>query len=341
MITDLMQEKDLDHRLNFDQLPSLSSLVDETFDDASASESNEIYGKNGRLNVPFLLRNAKILLAAEDYELARSVFQSLIEHGEALGAAYAGLGVCYEYDGKLDLAIRAYREAIIYEPSYTSLIALADLCIRKQDYKAAINTLLRANHLPRIRKTESFEIHKNLGNCYLRLEQLDHAESHYRKGFDISPDSPSLHVNIGCLALRREDAATALMHFNEAQRLQPQNVNAVTGAGLALLLKGEKKAAHDMFAKALSMNLRDLTALFYLIKCAYEIEEYATAADTVRRYVAANPYNANILYALAGLLYHIGDFKACVAECERLLQIRPDHQGAKRLKELAAMTTRA
>ena len=341
MISDLMQEKDLDHRLNFDQLPSLSSLVDETFDDAVATDGNEIYGKNGRLNVSFLLRNAKILLAAEDFELARSIFHSLIEHGEALGAAYAGLGVCYEHDGKLDLAIRAYREAIIYEPSYTSLIALADLCIRKQDHKAAINTLLRANHLPRIRKTESFEIHKSLGNCYLRLDQLDHAESHYRKAFELLPDSAVLHVNIGCLALRRQDAATALMHFNEAARLQPQNSNAVTGIGLAHLLRSEKKAAHDAFAKALGLNLRDLTALFYLIKCAYEIEEYCTAADIVHRYVSANPYNANILYALAGLLYHVVDFRACGAECEKLLQIKPEHAGAARLRELTVSTTRA
>lgn len=335
MIGELMQEKDLDHRLNFDQLPSLASLVNETFDETPNTEANEIYSTSGRLNSSFLLRNAKILLAAEDYELAKTIFQTLIEHGESLGAAYAGLGVCYEHEDKIDLAIKAYREAIIYEPSYTSLIALADLFIRKQDHKNAVNTLLRANHLPRIKKRESYEIHKNLGNCYIRLDQLDHAESHYRNAFELIPDSDVLHVNIGCLALRKQNPALALMHFNEALRIQPQNGNALTGIGLAHLLKSEKRAAHDAFAKSLEINIGDLTALFYLIKAAYEIEHYSVAAEMLKRYISSKPYNGNILYALAGLLYHLGDFQACIAECSRLIEIKPNHEGAIKLKLLA------
>ena len=198
MIMQLMLDKNLNHSLNFEELPSLTSLVDETFEDADSQSSGSVYREDGKLNSPFLLRNAKILLAAHDFSLAKSIFQSLVEHGEVLGAAYAGLGVCYEYEAKIDSAIKAYREAIIYEPSFTSLIALADLYIRKQKYRDAINTLLRANHLPKIKKNESFEIQKALGNCYLRIEQFDHAESHYEKAYQLFPKSDVLHTNIGC-----------------------------------------------------------------------------------------------------------------------------------------------
>lgn len=334
MISDLGQDKDFDHRLNFDQLPSLSSLVDETFTSTS-EESNDIFQDNGRLNVSFLLRNAKILLAAEDYALAKSIFQSLIEHGESLGTAYAGLGVCYENEGKLELAIKAYREAIIYEPSYTSLIALADLFMRQQDFRSAIATLLRANHLPRMRKKESFEIHKNLGNCYLRLDQLDHAETHYRQARELVSDSPALNVNIGCLYLQKKDPQSALLYFQEALKADSDSSSAYTGMGLAHILKGDLDLAHDCLSKALERKPGNLTALLHLVKCAYAVKKFDNAAKQLSNYIANFPYNINILYSLAGLQYHLRDFAACIQECEKILKLKQDHVGAKRLLTLA------
>lgn len=340
MISDLGQDSDLDHRLNFDQLPSLSALADETF--VITEEANsEIFQNNGRLNVSFLLRNAKILLAADDYPLAKSIFQSLIEHGEALGAAYAGLGVCYEKDGKIELAIKAYREAIIYEPSYTSLIALADLFIRRQDFRDAVATLLRANHLPKIRKKESFEIHKNLGNCYLRLEQLDHAENHYRQAKELVPDSPILNVNIGCLYIQKQDISSAVLHFQEALRLDPENSSAITGLGLAYMARGDDMGAHDAFVRAVEKKPSNVTALLYLVRTAYKTAQYGPAATHLSAYIASFPYNINILYSLAGLQYHLRDFAGCAEQCEKILKLKPEHVGSGRLLELARSQSQA
>jgi cytochrome c-type biogenesis protein CcmH/NrfG len=187
-----------------------------------------------------------------------------------------------------------------------------------------------------MRKKESFEIQKSLGNCYLRTNQFDHAELHYREAFAITPDSPTLLVNIGCLSLSRQDPDAATLHFQEAIRHDPQNTRAFTGLGLAYLLKTEKKAAHEAFAKALEIDIKNPTALFYLVKCAYENKNYSTAADILQKYIDSQPFNSNLLYALAGLLYHRGDSAACLAMCERLLAIKPDHVGAEKLKKLAA-----
>lgn len=338
MINDLTAEKELDHRLNFDQLPSFTALVDETFqDNPEASGEDEVFREDGRLNVPLLLRNAKILLAAEDYTLAKSIFQTLIEHGEGLGAAYAGLGVCYENDSKLDLAIKAYREAIIYEPSYTSLIALSDLFIRKLDHRAAIATLLRANHLPKIRKKESFEIHKNLGNCYLRINQLDHAEKHYREALALVPASDTLHTNIGCLFFRRGDLASALLHFNQAIVLNATNSRAMTGVGLVHLEKGDKNLALDHFEQAMQCNLGNTQALFQLIACAFATKRFDQPITIVSNYVAHHSYNINVLYSLAGMMYHKKDLVGVQRECRRILELKPDHQGAQKLLEMVAI----
>ncbi len=329
-----MREKEIDISQKFERQAGVQFLVSETMDEADATGTNHVYQQNGRLNVPVLVRNAKVLLAAGDIALAKNIFRALVESGEALGVAYSGLGSCYELEGKIDLAIRAYREAIIFEPTYGCLFALAELYIKKEEYQNAVGTLLRAKNLNKLGAANIFEIHKTLGSCYMHLGQLNNAESHYRKAYDIDPTSDPLHVNIGSLAMKKGDLATALLHFKEAARIQPKNSAAYTGIGLAQTGLGQKEAAHDSFAAALQINIHDVTALYHLVKCAYELKKFHVVRGLLQSYIQHNAVNSNILYSYSGILYHSGLFKESLEECEKLLALKPDHEGANKLKEM-------
>lgn len=329
-----MREKEIDISQNFEQQAALSSLVSETFESADATRTDDIYQQNGRLNISVLVRNAKILLAAGDIPLAKNIFRKLVESGESLGIAYSGLGSCYELEGKIDLAIKAYREAIIFEPTYGCLFALAELYIKKEEYQNSVGTLLRAQNLNRLAVHQSFEIHKSLGSCYMHLGQLNNAESHYRKAYELDSGSDSLHVNIGSLAMKKGDLATALLHFKEAVRINPKSSNALTGIGLAQTGLGQKESAHDSFASALRIDIHDVTALYHLVKCAYELKRFEIVSDLLRVYISHNAVNANILYSYSGILYHQGKLNEALEECERLLALKSDHEGAKKLREL-------
>jgi tetratricopeptide (TPR) repeat protein len=309
-------------------------MVSETFDSAEAPKSPDAYQHNGRLNVPVLVRNAKILLAAGDIGLAKNIFRALVENGEALGVAYSGLGSCYELEGKIDLAVKAYREAIIFEPTFGCLFALSELYIKKEEYQSAVGTLLRAQNLNRLSAQQQFEIHKSLGSCYMQLGQLNNAEAHYRKAYEIDPGADALHVNIGSLAMKKGDLSTALLHFREASRLNNRNANAHTGIGLAQVGLGQKESAHDSFAQALRLDIHDVTALYHLVKCAYELRKFETVSALLKGYIASNAVNANILYSYAGILYHQGLYGEALEECDKLLALKADHEGAQKLREL-------
>ncbi len=329
-----MREKEIDFSQTFENQQALHALVSETFDAADASKSEQAYQSNGRLNSGVLIRNAKILLAAGDIALAKNIFRALVENGETLGVAYSGLGSCYELEGKVDLAIKAYREAIIFEPTFGCLFALAELYIKKEEYTNAIGTFLRAQNLNRLSSVQLFEIHKGLGSCYMHLSQLNNAEAHYRKAYEINPGSDHLHVNIGSLAMKKGDLSTALLHFKESVRIQPRNASALTGIGLAHTGLGNKEAAHEAFAQALRIDIHDVTALYHLVKCAYELKRFDTVCDLLQKYIQHNAVNANILYSYAGILYHREMHKEALEECEKLLALKPEHEGAKKLKEL-------
>lgn len=286
-----------------------------------------------------LLKNAKILLAAGDLTLARKIFTALIERGEYLGRAYAGIGATFELESKIELAIKSYREAIIYEPTFGTLSALADLMMKTNDYKGAVGSLLRASNLPNLPLDHLFDLHKQLGNCYLHLGQLNNSEAHYRKAYEINTNSDSLHVNIGTLALKRNDGATALLHFKEAARLKPSNSAAWTGVGLAHLALEEKEAALNSFATALEHDIREVTALYNLVRCAYELKKFDKARTLLVEYIKNNPVNSNILYSYAGILFHSGRFNEAKEECEKLLAFSPNHSGALRILEMIKSNT--
>jgi len=329
-----MRDKEIDISQKFEHQSALHDLVSETFDAADAAQTDSVYQQNGRLNVSMLVRNAKILLASGDIVLAKNIFRTLVESGEALGVAYSGLGACYELEGKPELAIKAYREAIIFEPTYGCLFALAELYIKKEEYQNAVGTLLRAQNLTRLASAQLFDIHKALGSCYMHLGQLNNAEAHYRKAYEINSGSDTLHVNIGSLAMKKGDLATALLHFKEAARLNSSNASAHTGIGLAQTGLGQKGSAHESFAAALRIDHHDVTALYHLVKCSYELKKFETVSELLKSYIKHNAVNSNILYSYSGILYHQGLYKEALEECEKLLALKTDHEGAKKLKEL-------
>lgn len=329
-----MRDKEIDLESSFEHHAAIQSMVSETFQEADAAPTDQVYQNNGRLNSSLLIRNAKILLAAGDITLAKNIFRALVESGESLGVAYSGLGGCYELEGKIDLAIKAYREAIIFEPTFGCLFALAELYIKKEEYQNAVGTLLRALNLSRLQGAQVFEIHKSLGSCYMQLGQLNNAEAHYRKAYELNPGSDSLHVNIGSLAMKKGDLSTALLHFKEGARINPRNATAFTGIGLAHTGLGNREAAHDAFATALSIDIHDVTSLYHLVKSAYELKKFDVVAALLEKYIKHNAVNGNILYSYAGIQYHRGMLREALEECEKLLTLKADHEGAKKLREL-------
>ena len=103
------------------------------------------------------------------------------------------------------------------------------------------------------------------------------------------------------------------------------------GLGLCHVSEGTKEAAHDAFARSLELNLRNSTAIFHLVKCAYEVKKYATAEKLLSSYVDVAPVSPSLLYSLAGLQFHVGKKNEAAITARRILQIKGDHQGAKDL----------
>lgn len=319
------QDEKLNQDRSFEKLISKSPEVKPT-----ELDTKNVYKKK-HLSTDFLLKNAKILLAANDTALAKNIFYTLIDRGELLSSAYTGLATCWEREGQEALAIKAYKEALVYEASYASLISLSNLLMKKKKYQDSIKALLRALYLPKNTKKEFFEIHELLGNCYLHEENLDYAENHYKKAHHLFKLSSSIHINLGCVALKRNKANLALVHFKESLKIKNENPTAHTCIGLAQLILDEKKSAHDSFFNALIIKNNNKIALYHLIKISYELQLYNRAIQILLKFISENPINSAILFNLSGLYFKKGDLKKSKEYCEKLLEINPQYENGKKL----------
>ncbi len=56
--------------------------------------SEAIYLTNGKLNIPFLMKNADLLLEAGEYAAARKIYKSILQSGECTSTVLARVEKC-------------------------------------------------------------------------------------------------------------------------------------------------------------------------------------------------------------------------------------------------------
>ena len=111
--------------------------------------------------------------------------------------------------GRTEAAVAAWKQAIAESPKYLQAhLQLADLYFNRNEYQSAIQIYLSAITL--VSESELSQpaiianIFYNLGNSYLRTQQLESAISAYQQAVDINPEMVSAWANMGSVLLEME-----------------------------------------------------------------------------------------------------------------------------------------
>ncbi len=299
------------------------------------SETTTVKNQPARIekdDVPFLIENAEILFQSGDTELARNIYRAILKTGESSEIAYAGLAACADRDGLVEQAIQFAWDSVAFAPNQKGYQLLAQLLVQQGRDQEASQALQRAiRQLTDLSAKDKGEYYKMIGNCQSRLGNIPEAERAYKKALEYSPASDEAQSNLGSLYLEQGQVAEAKRCYQDAIAANPSNDKAWVGLGLCCVTEGDKESAHDAFARSLEKNIRNSTAIFHLVKCAYEIKRYSTAERILSQYVEVAPVSPSLLYSLAGLQFHTGKKENALATAKRILQIKPDHSGAKDL----------
>lgn len=322
----------------------IRELVDETFAHharnheyktlPSASLEDEAQFSDGKMNSDFLIKNGELLFTAGDVSLAKNIFVALLKSGERSEIAHYWLGHCAAAENDTARAINHYQASIAFDPQFNTFKQLAQLYIKDSKYAEAAHVFERSLMNHSFDQAIIFEIHKTCGNCYSKTSTPIKSEAHYLKALAIDPKADDILANLGALYLqlgRTQDAKTC---FENAVARNHKNDRAMSGLGSCFALSGQMKQAHDHFAKSLEIQIHNPTAVFHLVKCAYELKSYTVAEHLLREYIDASPVNANLLYSLAGLQFHLGKITEALKTTDQILTMQNEHVGAKELKKV-------
>lgn len=300
----------------------------------NTSGVDKIYDGSGKLNKDYLERNARILLDAGEYALARNIYQTLLKSGVHPSDPLFGLGCAYEREGDLIRAQSHYEESIAYGPSIESCERLASVLIRQGKEQYAAEVIERALKLEDLTETQKYELHKIAGNCWNRAGNDANAESHYRKASEIDPNSDEMRTNIAAVQLKNSNLDQAADDFKRAIALNPANPKALLGLALCLIAKGDKRGAFDRLKRCLDIDATQSSAIFHLTKLAYELKAYSEAEPYLHKFSGLSPVNPNLLFSLAGIQYHMGKLKEARSTAGLVLRLKPAHSGARELMGL-------
>jgi len=281
-------------------------------------------------------KSAALLFEAGEYTLAKNIYIALIKTGDDKGKHLYFLARCYEHLGDLQEAIKQYEEAIVFRQSVEAYQRLAGALMQDKKELYAVEILDRALCLKHLSTHQRFELHKASGNALTRLMNVQEAEAHYRSALEINPDAEEIQSNLGTLYLQSGRIQDAKRAFEDAVAANQANCSAWVGLGCCLMALNLKNEAVRCFASALEIEIRNPTAIFYLVKCAYETKNYVAAERLVSKYVETAPVSANLLYSLAGLHYHLGRVEDAHKVASKVLQIKADHHGAHELVKMIA-----
>jgi tetratricopeptide (TPR) repeat protein len=295
------------------------------------SPIDEIYLPNGRLNVPCLMDNAKLLMSAGEHASAQHIYQTLIHAGENTAQAHLELGKCNELQGNTDSALKNYEESILYYPTLESYHRFASLLMKLKRDQQASEVLERAIQLSGLSTKTQFDLNQAIGNCAMRAGLHHKAERAFNRAWEIEPTSDQVALNLGILYLQQGKVQNASQFFHDAMRLNPKNDRALSGLATCELSLGKIQSAHDYWVRSLQLKVNNPKAIFHLVKCAYTLKNYRAACDLLNEYIQVAPFNADLLYSLAGLHYHLGEREDTHRVLNQIISIQPEHAGAKKL----------
>jgi len=168
--------------------------------------------------VGFRYEFGRSLLEAGDLERARKIFRTVIKLDKDFVPAYLGLGEIYLEDGKIKEAAELWEKAYKITSSILLLHRLEDLYLKQGEPSKAIEIYSQAVNW----KPQDITLKFFLGKLYYRLEMVDEAFDILSSVDWGDRELPDVHKLLGNIYLRRGSLGLAASEFKKALGFRKQ-----------------------------------------------------------------------------------------------------------------------
>jgi len=212
-LTALIKMRDLYQRLN--QWEELSETQRKLLDSPLMPLEQEV--EHRRL-VGFRYEMGRSMLEAGDLERAKKIFRNVIKLDKDFIPALLGLGEVYLEEGKVSDAAELWEKAYKITSSIMMLLRLEDLYLKQGEPGKAIEIYTQAVHW----NPQNISLKFFLGKLYYRLEMIDEAFDILSTVDWGDKDFPDVHKLLGNIYLRRGSLGLAASEFKKALGFKKQ-----------------------------------------------------------------------------------------------------------------------
>ncbi len=191
-----------------------------------------------------------------------------------------------------------------------------------------VERLFKSSELPDHQRSHLFRI---VGDCFVKLGDQESAKGAYLKSVEFDSYSARSYVGLGTLALLKEAFDVAVIHFQKAVSLAPLDETGNFGLGLAFQGLGEFREANLWVMKALQINPDNSAAVFTANQLAFNLDSFSDAEKALEAYVGRHPRDVNMLFALGGIKFKMGQLNRALSIMDQMLTLDPTNERAQAL----------
>lgn len=289
-------------------------------------------GKSVAAETGTLLTNARVLVAHGEKELALNLLREASNRDSKNPAVLLPLAETLESLGRDSEAIYARKALAKYEYNFENVFQHAQALYRLNRDEEAMSAYYEALSILTDGCPQLFDIHKNMGNIFVRRGDFEGAEESYHRAYSIRPHSDTLMVNLATLELQRGDQGRALACFRQAVDKNVTNEKAWTGLAMIHNDIGDHDLAWGNIERALDLNAGNRTAVLLVSNWAMRDQTPWRAISWVENYLAAVETDEEMSIVLVNLFCSSGQLDLAGLESERILAWNPDRQDVRAVR---------
>lgn len=181
-----------------------------------------------------------------------------------------------------------------------------------------------------------YEINKELGECYLFMNDFTKAEEYYQKATEAEPTQVAPVMGLATIAMQRGETENALTLYSKALSLE-ENDKVLAGMGLVKMQMGVHEEAFEYFVRSLNLNPQNAVSMNCLVHEGYQLSRLEEVVPHLEIALQNDSHNEDIHISLAGCLVSLGRVEEGTKHLESVLAENPANTSAKELYDHLTM----
>lgn len=282
-------------------------------------------------NIPELLANAEILFAHGEQQLATALLREILIENSYHPEALKKLARIEIKKKNWEIVIKMYQAIIKSDYNFENVAELAHAHYNLSQDMMALEKYEEALEIVFESCDGLFDVYKNMGNIYVKLNDFHSAEESYFKAISINKNSDTLFVNLGTLAIQKEDYNQAQEKFRYALGINPQNDKAWVGLAIVHEKVGDQQLAMANIENALDLNPINKTAVHICAHWATRTNNYELAVASLQNYLSRVEKDEEISLILIHVFCLMQKYHLAMLEIERVLLWNPQQEAVNKL----------